>query len=570
MSARPSYQSSQPSESIRVGGGGGGGGGVLTSVPYRTASNLSGPDALEPVTDSSAAARRRSTPVSGEDGAGGKEDDEDPYREAGDEVYDRLSRWRKSCIVGVLAFCAFLSPISSTSVLSATPEVAATYGTTGSIVNLSNAGYMALMAVSPIVWGPISQLFGRRPITLITAVAFTVLSMATALAPNLVDIYRPTERGTAVGWFMSGTLFGPAFGPFLGGIIVTYSSWRTIFWLQTGLAGAGLAGVFFLVPETIHRKGMDDLRQQQQQQRRRRRRRRRRRGASSGWTGWTGRWSQARAVASQANPLRILRWFRHANLCLVGAASAALVWNMYSLLTPIRYVLNPRFGLESPLLSGLFYLAPGSGYLLGTFGGGRWADRTVKEWIRRRGGRRVPEDRIRSAVPFIGLLMPACVLVYGWTVEMRAGGIPVPVIAMFAQGVGQLFCFPSLNTYCLDVVGGRGAEVAAANFFVRYLSGCLGTAVVLPIVEAVGIGWFSTISAGLLVASAAGLQLAIRRGDGWVERIENGPETGTGADGDGVGDGDGDGDAGSGAGAGTGAGAGAGAGVAGDAHYYYE
>lgn len=39
------------------------------------------------------------------------------------------------------------------------------------------------------------------------------------------DIYRPTERATALGWFLSGTLIGPAFGPFLGGIIVTYTTW---------------------------------------------------------------------------------------------------------------------------------------------------------------------------------------------------------------------------------------------------------------------------------------------------------------------------------------------------------
>lgn len=27
------------------------------------------------------------------------------------------------------------------------------------------------------------------------------------------DVYKPTERGTAYGWFLSGTLIGPALGP---------------------------------------------------------------------------------------------------------------------------------------------------------------------------------------------------------------------------------------------------------------------------------------------------------------------------------------------------------------------
>lgn len=289
---------------------------------------------------------------------------------------------------------------------------------------------------------------------------------------------------------MSGTLIGPAFGPFLGGIIVTYSSWRTIFWLQTALAGTAALGVFFLVPETIHGKKIDELN-----------------GHSQG--------AKTRAIVAMINPIRPLRLFRYLNLVLVAGASSSLTWNMYCLLTPIRYVLNPRFNLQTPLLSGLFYLAPGCGYLLGTFMGGRWADYTVKSWIAKRGGVRVPEDRLRSALPFIGLVIPGSMLVYGWAVEKAVGGIPVPVIAMFVQGVAQLFCFPSLNTYCLDVMPGRGAEVTAANFFVRYLAGCVGTAVVLPAVEGVGIGWFCTITAVFVMVTALGVMAAIRWGEEW-------------------------------------------------------
>src|ERR1700761_5407606 len=118
----------------------------------------------------------------------------------------------------------------------------------------------------------------------VAAVTFTAFSAGSALAPNLAsffifrmltafqgtcflivgstvigDIYRPVERGTAYGWFLSGTLIGPALGPFIGGIIVTYASWREIFWLQAGLSGLGTVGVFFLIPETIHKKRSDEL-----------------------------------------------------------------------------------------------------------------------------------------------------------------------------------------------------------------------------------------------------------------------------------------------------------------------
>lgn len=62
-----------------------------------------------------------------------------------------------------------------------------------------------------------------------------------------------------MGWFLSGTLVGPAIGPFIGGIIVTYTDWTVIFWLQAGLAGVAALGTFFLLPETIHHKKYDDL-----------------------------------------------------------------------------------------------------------------------------------------------------------------------------------------------------------------------------------------------------------------------------------------------------------------------
>lgn len=79
-----------------------------------------------------------------------------------DEVYNRFSNRRKNIIVAVVSFCSFLAPISSTTVLSAVPEVAATYNTDGSIINLSNALYMLFMGLSPCFYGPYGNIYGRK------------------------------------------------------------------------------------------------------------------------------------------------------------------------------------------------------------------------------------------------------------------------------------------------------------------------------------------------------------------------------------------------------------------------
>lgn len=80
----------------------------------------------------------------------------------GDEVYNKFTEKRKMIITLVLSFCGFLAPVSSTTVLSAVPEVAATFQCDGAIINLSNALYMLFMGLSPCFYGPIGNMYGRR------------------------------------------------------------------------------------------------------------------------------------------------------------------------------------------------------------------------------------------------------------------------------------------------------------------------------------------------------------------------------------------------------------------------
>lgn len=79
-----------------------------------------------------------------------------------DEVYNRFSERRKMVIVAAMSFCSFLAPVSSTTVLSAVPEVAATFNTDGSIINISNALYMLFMGISPCFYGPYGNIYGRK------------------------------------------------------------------------------------------------------------------------------------------------------------------------------------------------------------------------------------------------------------------------------------------------------------------------------------------------------------------------------------------------------------------------
>ena len=280
--------------------------------------------------------------------------------------------------------------------------------------------------------------------------------------------------------------------------MATFRPWRYIFWLLAALNGFAAVLVLIFFPETIAHKSNAQFKGKSFPQ-------------------------QTKQLGSHICPIRIDRLvFSYPNIFLASLAAGTLVWNQYALLTPIRYVLNPRFHLTTPVEAGLFYLAPGCGYLAGAFVGGRWADLVARKYARIRSGQRVPEDRLRSCVPFICIATPACVLVYGWTVDREVGGVSVPVISMFLQGVATMFCFPSLNTYGLDVMQekGRSEEVVAANFVFRYVFAAVGTGVVLPAVQALGVGWFSTISALLLTAVGGAVFLIAEYGHQWREAVD--------------------------------------------------
>jgi MFS family permease len=119
----------------------------------------------------------------------------------------------------------------------------------------------------------------------------------------------------------------------------------------------------------------------------------------------------------------------------------------------------------------------------------------------------------------MGIIIPGCMLVYGWSVQQEVGGIALPVAAMFLQGVAQLFCFPALNVYAIEVLPERSADSVAGNYMFRYFLGAAGSALVLPAIEAIGVGWFSTLSAAMLVVATGLVYLTVLYGKSWRERF---------------------------------------------------
>jgi MFS family permease len=98
---------------------------------------------------------------------------------------------------------------------------------------------------------------------------------------------------------MFATTVGPAFGPLWGSVIITFTSWRVMFWLQAGLAGLSAILVILFLPETIHHKLLDDIRDKPSSER-------------------------TRQVLHQLNPLKIVKMIRYPNLLLTVRVSQGI------------------------------------------------------------------------------------------------------------------------------------------------------------------------------------------------------------------------------------------------------
>jgi hypothetical protein len=187
-----------------------------------------------------------------------------------------------------------------------------------------------------------------------------------------------------------------------------------------------------------------------------------------------------------------------------------LGFNQYGLLSSVRRIINPRFKLDSPLSSGLFYLAPGAGFLVGSTVGGKISDVVVKRYIRKRNGERCPEDRLNSSLPSILIILPLGTLLYGWSVHNRIGGMALPIVSSFIEGFGLMASFSGLNTYaagklrllCLVVLADTITEVRPAHrtavitgkYVIQYGFGAISVGGVVPMIDGVGVGWAFTVS----------------------------------------------------------------------------
>ncbi|WP_204112366.1 multidrug effflux MFS transporter [Shimia biformata] len=168
-----------------------------------------------------------------------------------------------------LVFLTALSVLSLNMFLPSLPGMAVDFGVSYGAAGWMISGYLILTAVLQILFGPLSDLFGRRPVLLVGMAIFVVASLgcmmtdsflafaafrmlqassvsAMAISRAIVrDTHEPDEAAAKLGVIGMAMAIAPMLGPMVGGVLDQVSGWRSVFlaYAFLGLFGAGLVWV---------------------------------------------------------------------------------------------------------------------------------------------------------------------------------------------------------------------------------------------------------------------------------------------------------------------------------------
>ena len=158
----------------------------------------------------------------------------------------------------------------------AMPAIRADLGATLADAQWIINSYLLFLSALVLLGGAAGDVFGVRNIFAFGIVVFVITSLACAVAPNaealiamraaqgvgaalmipgslaiIAKSYPPSTRGRAIGQWAAFSSLTTAFGPFLGGMMLSFGAewmWRLIFAINGPIGAVALAMIFWRVP----------------------------------------------------------------------------------------------------------------------------------------------------------------------------------------------------------------------------------------------------------------------------------------------------------------------------------
>ncbi len=188
-------------------------------------------------------------------------------------------------IIVLLSMLMGVQPVATDLYLPALPAIKAEFGAELSQVQLTLSALLLAFGISQMVWGPLSDRYGRRPILLWGLSTYTLAGLGCVLASSMQelivwrtlqgaamgavvmcaraivrDLYTPeTGAGVMSKAFTGLGLLACASAP-LGGLLTDVWSWHAALSLVMGFGAITLGLVAFTFKETLRRKNPQALR----------------------------------------------------------------------------------------------------------------------------------------------------------------------------------------------------------------------------------------------------------------------------------------------------------------------
>jgi len=186
-----------------------------------------------------------------------------------------MPRLPPSLIFAVLVAVTFVQPLAIHMFIPAMPLVKAEFGIGTGLAQTTVSLVMAVMALATVVYGGLSDRFGRKPVLLgglaLYAIGAELCWFADGIGMLLAgrmlqavgtgcgvvlarailrDIYGLDRVVQMVAYLTTAYVLAPLLAPPLGGVMVDALGWRSLFMLNAGLGLGLIAVVGLLVPES--------------------------------------------------------------------------------------------------------------------------------------------------------------------------------------------------------------------------------------------------------------------------------------------------------------------------------
>ncbi|KAK0365184.1 hypothetical protein LTR91_023708 [Friedmanniomyces endolithicus] len=387
--------------------------------------------------------------------------------------------------------------------------------------------YLIGYVIGPLVFAPLSESYGRKPVMLSTFVVFTAFTLGTALAPTFAglvvmrllvgigastpmsviggiyaDIYNTRKaRGLVITLFMAATTWGPLIGPIVSGY-VSVVSWRWSYWCLLIISGATWP-FFLFMPETY---GPIVLKREAQRLRKK-----------------TGDQNILAPIELEAFDLRNLlvvvltrpiRMFFTEAIVLTSCLYLSVIYGIfYMFFQAYPIIFGGIYGFSAGE-EGLAFLPIGVGAVIASLIYMAWDSYYERSSTKSpQPGWTKKEEYIRLPLAcFGGPLFVISLFWLGWTARPDIHWI-VPTLSALPFGIGFLLIFMGELNYIVDAYEVFAASAMGAASCSRSLFGVILPFAARPMYSHLGIGWACSVLGFLSLVMALIPFVFIRFGD---------------------------------------------------------